>query len=75
MELRPHPAGICLSPDGKILFISCEEENMVYVIDTCTFEIISKLATGMVADAMVCLNSNENHDIKLICKKLIKKCL
>jgi len=60
IKVGPHPAGTCLSPDGKILFISCEEENMVYVIDTTTLEIVNKIGTGNGADAMVCLNVNEN---------------
>jgi len=59
MQVGPHPAGICISPDSKIIFISCEEENMVYAISAETCEIINRIETGAGADAMVCLFTSE----------------
>jgi hypothetical protein len=47
--------------DGRILFIPCEVENMVYVIDVKNFEIINKIRTGDDAYAMICLNKNETE--------------
>jgi len=59
IPVGPHPAGTCMSPDGELVFISCEDENRVYVIHMDTMEIVQKIKTGNGADAMVCLHSHE----------------
>jgi YVTN family beta-propeller protein len=50
------PAGTAISRDGRLVFMSCEEENMVYVFSMDTVEIVKKIATGPGCDAMVCLD-------------------
>ena len=55
----PHPAGTCMSPDGKLVFMSCEDENLVYVFDMDNLAVINKIKTGNGADAMVCLYRTE----------------
>ena len=61
IAVGPHPAGTCISPDGKLVFISCEDENLVYVFDLETLEIVQKIKTGDGADAMVCLSASESE--------------
>lgn len=61
LMVGPHPAGVCLSPSGDLAFISCEEENMIYVIDFKNERIISTIKTGDGADAMVCIRGNETE--------------
>lgn len=55
----PHPAGTCISPDGQLVFMSCEDENLVYVFDMETMDIVQRIPTGDGADAMVCLYDSE----------------
>ncbi len=39
--------------------MSCEDENLVYVFDMNTMEIVQKIKTGDGADAMVCIYASE----------------
>ncbi len=48
-----------MSPDGNLVFMSCEDENLVYVFDMETMEVVQKIRTREGADAMVCLFASE----------------
>jgi YVTN family beta-propeller protein len=60
VRIGSHPAGICMSPEGKYVFISCEEENTVYMLDIVTHDVIKKIKTGDGADAMLCIFAHES---------------
>jgi YVTN family beta-propeller protein len=53
------PAGTTMSSDGELLFVSCEQEGLVYVISVADGEILSTIATGDGPDAMACLDLAE----------------
>jgi WD40 repeat protein len=58
--LSLHPDWTCMSPDGKLVFMSCEEENLVYIFDMDNLAVQNKIRTGNGADAMVCLYYKES---------------
>jgi YVTN family beta-propeller protein len=49
------PAGTTLSADGKLLFVSCELEDTVYVISMEHAAVVGRIRTGRGPDAMLCL--------------------
>ena len=59
IPVGPHPAGTAISPDGKLVFISCEDENLVYIMSMQTTKVIRTIKTGPGCDAMVCINKTE----------------
>jgi YVTN family beta-propeller protein len=40
------PAGSALSPDGKYLYVACNGDNSVAVIDTAAMKVVKQLAAG-----------------------------
>jgi YVTN family beta-propeller protein len=53
------PAGTAISPDGELVFISCELEKTVYVLSLSENKIVARIGTGEGPDAMICIDATE----------------
>ncbi len=40
------PAGMALSPDGKFLYVACNGDNSVAVIDTASYKVVKQVPAG-----------------------------
>jgi hypothetical protein len=52
-------AGTTMSPDGELVFMSCELENTVYVVSIETLSVVNTIKTENGCDSMVCLFARE----------------
>ena len=46
VKVGEEPEGVSTTPDGKIVFVSCEGSNEVVAIDTSSLQVIGRVPTG-----------------------------
>jgi YVTN family beta-propeller protein len=46
VKVGNEPEGVTVRPDGKVVYVTCEEDNQVVAVDTSSFEVVARIETG-----------------------------
>ena len=46
VKVGDEPEGVTTSPDGKTVWVTCEEEHEIVGVDTTTFTVVGRVATA-----------------------------
>ena len=63
VQVGDEPEGVTVSPDGKVVYVTCEDDHTVVAIDTTSFAVLGR-DHGRPAAAIDCGHAGRRHAVR-----------